>query len=297
MTRFYKRIIYTFYITGQSVHNPYLNDIHESSAILQYIPVFLLFCLTCCSGALVLFYQTYFAIDYGKTDTIVAYLFLLSDLIANLAMMVQKVVYNNNMRNIYHKYLYLDLFLRQKLNIRLNFQKYCKRFIRKVFIVLLVFMAMVVAKCFVRTNESDFILSQGYCLLRFLAILGKLHACFFIYLARNIFKSIFDQTDDTFLIKQQARQFGQDDLLKIIDNLKHFKIVHLKLYDIVMDINQVFGWGLLALCLEFFVDVSYSLYWIFCHFQTNSCQYATCLRKYNIFYINNLIILIAELFR
>lgn len=57
------------------------------------------------------------------------------------------------------------------------------------------------------------------------------------------------------------------DILQKCKTLKKLKSIHLKLWSLVQKINLYFGWNLLFLLPKFFVDITYSLYWIFIVFQ------------------------------
>lgn len=294
-TQLLHQILYTFYIFGQSAHNPYANI---TAIWLLYIPSIIALCILFGTSAFMFIYQLYFAINYGQTDSIVAMLFLISDVISNATVIAQSFIYHDGIRDVYRKFLKLLKFENEpKFGIKLNYDACCCDYVRTAILLLFLFIVMVVAKFCIRTNENDFILGQGYCALRFWTVLGKLHAIFYVRLLKNV---VFCFVSDVQMI---ARRYATDGHISrvelhtiVIKRMNMYKSFHFDLYDISTQINQIFGWGLITLFVECFVDASYSLYWIFIYFRMDDGFVTTIFSNSGIHTIDECLSRIAHIF-
>lgn len=273
------RIIYVFFVLGQSAYNPYAKPRNDGSIIMQYIPSIIFLCISFCVSAFTLIYQMYYAVNYGRTDSIAAFLFVASDSLSNAVVVVQLFMYSRTTRDVYRKFLEVQSYARQKLAIQLDYQMYCYGYLRKIIFMVILYALMCAAKFCIRTSESDFILGQCYCALRLFNMLGKSHALLYVDMLENIVSACYSRV--TFVEdKNIPRIIPRNEITKVLNSMKHYKAMHFKLYEISIQINRIFGWSFITLFTECFVDTSYSLYWTFIYAQADSGLVYTCFSNF-----------------
>lgn len=270
MEQLFHRIVYVFYILGQSAHNPYTEQFDDGSIIVQYMPSIIFICISITGSAFVLIFQLYHAVDYGRTDSIVAMIYLFSFVLSDATIIVQSLIYHSDMLVVCRKFVELQVYAREKLAVTPNYQNFCCDYLRKAIVIVLCYLAMLGAKYCLRTNESDFILGQGYSVLRLFTVLAKLHALFYVHLLKNVMRCYVKDIHVIIVQKQSGIRMSRDDgFSRLAEQMRNIKLIYLDLYEISYGINRFFGWGLITLFLECFVDALYSLYWIFIHIQTD----------------------------
>lgn len=246
---------------------------------MKYLPTVILFCIYGCVLGFSLIYQTLFAINYGKTDLAVSYMYMLSDFLTNLTVIGQSIVYTSNARDIFDKFIEVEMLLKQQLFIVLDTRKLRADYKGTIYLVLVCVILMIMVKFFIRTNESDLLLGLTFGIFRVFNAFTKMHIYFFVYLLHYILRYVADYVEVVFVQTGQMFKMSTGAVLKITDNFRYYKIIYFKLYIISMEINQIFGWSLVMLFLQCFLDAAYSLYWIFLDFHSDDGA-IICLRNY-----------------
>lgn len=219
-------------------------------------------------------------LDDNTLSTAIAYSFLLSILATHLIIVLQALFYRKTLVRLMNKFAYVDKLFSNKLQIQISYGKECKAMWIRFVLLLSTFVLiklMLIAHLHQTSRLSIF---WYHCLFSiWLLRLRCVQVLFFIYLLRSRLllvngklKEILtaigvpDDIHDGILSKSKNTIFVLDNLFTrhtVYDRLLYLKQIYAELYEICELINITFGWSLLAITTQAFIDFTSNSYWTF----------------------------------
>lgn len=81
------------------------------------------------------------------------------------------------------------------------------------------------------------------------------------------------ESDNEFVTRQQDCDITQ--------TICNYKFVHFKLYAVADQITDIFGWSLISVLIETFVENAYMMFWVFCYlYRGDNSESLTILSNY-----------------
>lgn len=211
--------------------------------------------------------------DNQQLSTAVAYSFLLSNLATHFIIVLQSLFYRNDLTRLVKKLAFVDSLLNKKLQIYISYQKEKRSIWARVLTILAILVSI---KSFLSLHlhlRNEFGSFWYHCLYSiFIMRIRCFQVLFFVFLlnarlnllnqklkeillVRNLNKentmrcpSVSDMKNVIFIVDAMTpKQTVYDRLLKI-------KQIYGELYEICELINTTFGWSLLAIVTQCFID-------------------------------------------
>lgn len=228
---------------------------------IKFAPSIILTLIICIICGFLLIYQIFFALFYNHTDIIVAVLLILSEFIAIVVVIHQSLFHYDVHLQLLEIFESIDSYLTTIFQVKLDFRRFVRKYITKVFLITVVYSWMFIIKIILRSNISDFVLEILLNMMRLFSLVAKMHAIFYVSLLNAFIKFTINV-----VLVHQRNMVGA---MNLIQNLRRFKCVHLKLYEATLLINDFFGWSFVMQCLQSFFNSTYAAYWIWCYTQVD----------------------------
>lgn len=166
----------------------------------------------------------------------------------------------------------LCIFMKNRMDVTLSFHEFKRRYLLRSLIIVGGYLLSIILKRLAKAVLLETPKISGFLtpVRSIFHACGKIHALFYIELFNWIFQI------GTKFIEAQLEN-GQSDIQILIGNedehthiLRHCKYVHFKLWKTMRHIERYFGWFLISIFLYSFIDILYSLCWLFvlCYEQT-----------------------------
>lgn len=245
---------------GQISVNPFLNSCNHAYKYYQFIPTLFALLITLATSFITIGYQLLNAVNIDWTDAIVGSILFSIEMICILLALVQSFFYTKRLLMINETFETIEEFLCRRLHIKMKFSMFFKRYLFRTSVSLLFYLTTIVAKVLLPKIQPGPLVEISYSILRILVIIPKLHALFYISLLKSF--NIF--SIQIFKIKLNGINLNVNDVVEIF---KNYKFIHFKLYAMAMELNDLFGWLLVAINVQTFFDATYTLYWVFYYLQ------------------------------
>lgn len=192
-------------------------------------------------------------------------IFLLVISITNYCIILQNALYRSNLKTIYDKFTVVEQIFWAQLRQRLSFNDLAKELRLKMFTCIALFLLALGAMIVINSHQSGHLhVAVNVFALLFFSITALLHALVYIDLEYYLIKSFVKNVQLAGKSRIARVLYGKpEDSDTIIALLGYYKHVHFKLWDIAQAIGTHFGWILLCICMQNFVDIAYSTYWIY----------------------------------
>lgn len=220
-------------------------------------------------------------LEDNTLSTAVAYSFLLSILATHLIIVVQALFYRKALVRLMNKFTYIDKLFTNKLQIYISYtqEKYA---LWMRFIIILAAFVLIKCALIIHLHYSERLSSFWYhCLFSiWLLRLRGIQVLFFVYSLRSRLVLVNEKLKEILLaigvpddinmnctqIKPKHIVFVLDTSFtrnSIYDRLLNLKQIYAELYEICELINITFGWSLLAIITQAFIDFTSNSYWTF----------------------------------
>lgn len=158
----------------------------------------------------------------------------------------------------------LYMFMKNRMNVKLSFHEYKRRYLLRSIIIVGIYVLSMILKKMAKTLSPEWpkvygILIAVRCIFH---ACGKIHVLFYIELF-NWLSQRGTKFIETQLNKGQFMIYGNRDEDEYTHILRHCKYVHFKLWKSMRHIEHYFGWFLISIFLYSFIDILYSLCWLF----------------------------------
>lgn len=147
-------------------------------------------------------------------------------------------------------------------NYNFNFYAFRRRYLQQVIVNFAHFVPPVVTFLASSSSNTNYFIVTAFFTLRILTLLPVFHVLFYV--------DLLDQMLKTFgrYVEMQATTA----LTEMVDNLrgcrskfaknelKHYKLLHFKMWEVAQTMNSIFGWTLTAILLQYFISALYNVY-------------------------------------
>lgn len=285
LSEFSRKYFYLFYICGQSAFNP-REQICSQRRKLNFkrkftLPMILstLFMVTITVSGIIT-QNGIDAKDMNLVNFFFGNIFLLGLCTTCYCIIFQNSMHQKNLKIIFHKFTVIEQIFWAHLHQRLSFSDFSRQFRRKLFVCISLFLLAFVAMIFINLYYGNQIrVTMHIFVLMFFTITAQLHALLYIDLEHYLIKSFVKNVQMEGRARIARVLYGKpEDTATISARLGYYKHVHFKLWDISQAIGMHFGWILLCICMQNFIDIAYSTYWIYRSVRGNIQM--TIMRKY-----------------
>lgn len=221
-------------------------------------------------------------LEDNTLSTAVAYSFLFSILSTHLIIVLQSLFNRKTQMKLIQKFSYVDRLFNTKLQIFLSYQREKKALLIRLSSLLLTFIGVKIA-LLIHLHYIDRLNSFWYhCLFSiWIMRLRCVQVLFFVYLLRTRLILVNDKVKEI-LAARNIRTVNTNQLhpttdsrnvvfvldtsnakYSTYDRLLNLKQIYGELYEICELINITFGWSLLAIITQCFIDFTSNSYWTF----------------------------------
>lgn len=158
------------------------------------------------------------------------------------------------------KFIQYERFVVQRLQIKMTYDKFRKRYNRKIFISLMVFLLVFAARIMYKLSDiqcCSLKLHTSVLILITLTALADFQILFYINLLGYMLENVNHHIVDLFCTVDCGERNR-----KITATLKDYKMVYYKLWQISQLINDNFGWILMSLLMQKANGTVQSFYWV-----------------------------------
>lgn len=266
-----------FHMFGHVSYNPLIKFKYIPKCIIHFTPTSLYLSLS----TFVLFSITYYQIThprFTKTVINIGFLFISTEYLCAFTAVFQSIFCCQKMLQMSYVFQSIEQYLVKSVGIKINFST---QYLIKVVIILFIYSSMVSTKFFWPANNTNSpIIELGFSLLRLFVIVPKLHALFYI----NLLKWFIKLSKNMIEMEVNVKQLGFVQWkyeLQMIKMLKHYKVIHFKLFVACQHINDIFGWSSVVLCMIQFLENAFMLYLVFFYFhEGQNTDFLNTLSKY-----------------
>lgn len=261
-----------FYMLGQNSYNP-LRSRNMFSRILQSIPATFLLLLI----SVIAFYALQFEMmSVDKVALITGCLYIMCELICIVAALFQSLFCEKDIISICETLHCIEAYLCVQVRLIPNFSNFFKRYLHKVFLISSLFCLMAGSKFLSPREHASYWVEYQFIMIRMLVILPKMNALFFVSLLKSMIK---------FSNKFLVLNIPVVDIIQLnrshtyISVIKHYKFIHFKLFTVTTQINETFGWSLVAICVETMYEIALMLYWTFYYWHKDGDEFVMIISK------------------
>lgn len=275
-----RHYLLAFYLLGQNSFNPRINRDKYYNKLINVAPSIISILSSFSASIMGIIYRYNYEGFYEQTDSVVTYVLLLLHFATNCVTMLQALFHASDMQLLFEKFENVQQQSRHHLHYEISFDNFDKGYRRKAGIVVTVFCASVLIRFYFQSAKTHIVVQTAQMLLLGFTLTDNLHSLFYIHLLM-FFKSsltgcVRNFANQSMLTHNVAPSNGQS---IITSNLRYVKRIHYLLFNISLTVNKCFGWGLVALMILNFVEVAYTLYWVFLYLSAYHSH--LFIRKYN----------------
>lgn len=235
-------------------------------------------------------------LEDNTLSTAVAYSFLFSILSTHLIIVLQSLFYRKTQMKLIQKFSYVDRLFNTKLDIFLSYHREKRalliRFMSLVFIFVAIKIGLITHLHYMNRLNSFWY----HCLFSiWIMRLRCVQVLFFVYSLRSRLILVNDKVNEILTARNiqttNARQLHQNnDNRNVVfvldtsnakystyDRLLNLKQIYGELYEICELINITFGWSLLAIITQCFIDFTSNSYWTFLALEQQSPDIANAI--------------------
>lgn len=258
-----------YYLSTQAKHR---RKTSKSCRFVLVSPT-IIACIFRCSLCVVCLIHINVVSDGVGYTQIIPNLFLVCELLKTVAITAQNLFYANNMAAIFRNFLNTELLFESMIRRPIFLANFHRAFTRKVFVVFAVYAVALVFFVLYYLSLNDYAIPWLLVkIIHFLSIGVYLNATFFIdlitYHLKHLNGAITRDTEDSkitgnanvFVVKPKLGWKPTADFTH--QQLFQFKVVHFHLWRISDDVNQIFGWTLIAMSFQSFLDFVYTVIWM-----------------------------------
>lgn len=255
-------LLNTFYLLGFSPYCPNGNtsNKYQISQINKFIQsiitvILAIWCLLCVNV---------YGMQTSKSDfeNLIFNIILVGCVVNSTATLTQCIFKYKCIANIIDLLLNIELIFSQNLKHEISFLNFKKNLRLKSVIMLLSFLQHVLTyiyRCYLRKKVTPV---GG--ILRFLQLMAIIN---YIQLNFYVDAVCFCLKELNVVIKRDTYEFNRQITLH---NIRFYKVIHFRLWQVISQINTIFGWSFLAFSLYGFIETIYAAFWLFLELGFNS---------------------------
>lgn len=274
------KYLYIFYLFGYSSYNPRVehDTVSPSTSARNLLPAIARFLLATAT-LFTCFYYHHFLVDFAETTNTFGIYFLMMSFLCVSAAVTHQVLFRTgeSFRDLSRHFEVVAGYFKSHLVDDGLVQRFQRNFHRTALILLFNLTMTVVVKYVLLSPTTHIVVQTCLLVQMLLSNFAFLHVFYYVSLLQHYLKLVAPAT----LIEEF--KLGIVDVTQIADHFKYYKNVYTKLWETSLAVNNIFGWTLLALLLQYGIDFTYSLYWMFLYYYVS--ETTLFLSKYT-YYLN-----------
>lgn len=254
-----ERYLFIFFLLGHSSFNPYASKSGLWNK-LNAIPSTIFLIVSTVLSVFSLVFQYLFDKFHTRTvDKVISCLFIVSAFVSCIAILMRSALFNKKIPNLWYKFQVIEEFANRRRRQKMCFRPFIQSFFRKVCIILAFYILHVYVKVVYRFSSNDMVNKTSVLTLQFITLISILHVAFYVDLLTYIVAAINENVN--FAFQREIFDLSNWNMKNVMENFRLYKHAHYLMWDISQFINQHFGWVLLSLLLQNFINIIYSAYW------------------------------------
>lgn len=207
---------------------------------------------------------------FKGVEAIIANIFTLFAMANILILLPQNVVRNNIFHEMIDAFKAIEHIFIINLHWSMNYEQFRKQYRRKCLFIACSFLQSVLACIWdhVISDQID-IVSVLIKYWQAVSIVTCMHVIFYVDLLKFNLAQLNSAIENQVYLEEESK-YGQPrwSFKKVtayaitIQKIKCYKMVYFRLWEIAQQINKLFGWSILAIIMQCFVDSTYCLYWM-----------------------------------
>lgn len=274
------RCLCIFFVIGFSSFHPRSKSerpkSHHKSWIYKcvpFIPVSVLSVVVFSSFFFAFYAQNSLTSYYEAIDAIQSYSLILSEYITNLTVIGQSFLYRRNFIQLHQKFVDIVSYANTRIKCYIQFDSFHQKYLKLVYILSGIFILTVVVRHVVWSAVANVYVQDSLLTLQLFSIIVTLHAVFYIglviYLMDNINNCYQAKLQVSGCILTPSHHFLCSGYENDLISLKRLKHLHYKLWEITKFVNQTFGWSITTLIFRNWIEIAYSIYWMYIYMMTD----------------------------
>lgn len=265
--------LFVFYLLGQSCFNPRHTTYGRARKTIRktriHIPNCILTVIVMAITLSGLIFQNQSMKNFNFMGLVFSNFFLVLICVTNFVIIFQNTWHATNIKRVFTKFLMIEQIFLIHLHEKLSFVEFAKRFRNKICVCLSFFMlSFVVMMTIYQARQRGLFMTLHLFVVLLLALMGLLHALFYIDMEQYLIECLVRNLETAANARVTRILFGKTEhSAAIITLLGHYKHVHYKCWDISQMLGRHFAWILMLICLQNFIDVASSSYWIYRYVQ------------------------------
>lgn len=270
LTELVRNYLFLFFIIGQTAFNP-RKYITKERHRLRYratitIPV-------CCTTIIVTtsilcgLYIPYNSSGSNSSVFLFSNSFIFVMCITNYSILIKNTRWQNNLRRTLSKFMVIEQIFLINLRHRIDFVRLARRYRFKCLLSLLLYAFTLVALIVINMSYNRGNSAAWYIwMLNLFTNLATYHIIFHIDVVYHFTVKLIEHVDCSGRQRRMRSALDKhirDDSGTICMQLDYYKYLHFKLWEATQELSAHFGLVIMFICLQNFMDMSYSMYWIY----------------------------------
>lgn len=203
----------------------------------------------------------------SRTDITVIQMYLISDLIRSVFILVQCLLYKDVIYEINQVFLDLETYFSEYFGHRICYQKFIKKYRLKAGVVIGCCLTYFVTFFFhlaVKDDVANGIPASALKILQLMTAISLCHSIFYIELLKYHLKQL------NLVIRRDSLQLSNEILINnpviradVLNKIRCYKIAHFRLWLVNQRINKYFGYSIIGILMHIFTDTVYSIFWVY----------------------------------
>lgn len=284
------RFLYPFYIIGMSPCNFRVSTSTSSRSdgnaetassfgmwktrLFQYLPTFIYLALTVTVCIVCAHEQSRFQHFEETVDAVLTYLLIFSECIVNLTVIGQTICFRRHFRYLCRKYVTFENYIHLRTKRSVQFWKFQNTFCWLAVLLLSSSVITWTVRKSIHSVVANTSLENGLLVSQSVAVVVNLHIIIHVELLDFFYVNVNDWLKSQVQLFTVPRVFDGHNAIVTqtctgYTHVRHIKCIHFQLWDISRHINTIFGWSIVAVVIRNWVEVAYSVYWIYLYWILN----------------------------
>lgn len=217
----------------------------------------------------------------GTVKTIIAYTNISSEVFLQFTIIGQSLMNRDKLTKLYRTYQFIQKYLRTRTdNDSIQFNEFRTQIYQLMILVFGPSLITIVLRQTLLTNHTNVPFNRIVLAFYLLSSLAQMHVIIHMELLKfflTLTKQWLQTRSSTFSTKTL---YEQSNSLKVhflngYTEILHLKLIHYKLWEVSIYLNQIFGWCLGAIFVRNFIEMAYGAYWIYLHSSGGKYLFAT----------------------
>lgn len=215
--------------------------------------------------------------------TMIAYTNVSFELILQFTVIGQALVNHRKLRKLCTAYVFIQKYMRNQMGHRLEFNEFQRRIYQLIILIIVPVIGTLILRKTLITTETILAFNDILLTFYFLSAFAQVHIIVHVELLKFFLALTIQWLQARLSDFSATSLYQRSNLLKTqqlngYTEILHLKLIHFKLWEISININQIFGWSLGAIFLRNFIEIACGGYWIYWFCSNGNYLFST--RKY-----------------